>query len=283
MQTKKQNMKRNLLLAGMIGVGLNISAQINHTDISPDASIVATTAGQSYMIDMDGDQTDDLNILALQKDTTLSGFPVTIIGIAVQNTSISHVVGDSRMIGQETVYEATFMNQGDTVQASLNYVNSSSQSLFPGISLGADNTAISQPIGNFIGLTGYFGVRMDNGADANYGWVRVTVNATHDTCIIESYALNATLNEYILAGDTGGGMTSIEETNLSFNVLQQGKDLFVSGIERQGSLTIYNLLGQPVFNSNAANMKIDLSSAPSGAYIVAYESNGKRVTKKILL
>ncbi len=60
--------------------------------------------------------------------------------------------------------------------------------------------------GNFIGTTGFLGVRFDTGTVApcyHYGWIRVSVNTDVTEAIIHDWAYEDQCNTPIRAGDTG--------------------------------------------------------------------------------
>jgi hypothetical protein len=60
--------------------------------------------------------------------------------------------------------------------------------------------------------------------------------------------------------------------------------LFLKGDPNQiHSISIYNLLGEKIFNSETFQSEIDLSNKPNGIYFLQYNLNSKTIIKKLVL
>lgn len=260
-------------------------AQVNYTDINPDEVLNATYVGESYSIDFNNDSNIELVIFATKVDTTIAGsFPTTITGVAINTMGNTEIVGQIQTLGTETLLVADTLNSGDVIDGSLNYVNSSSPAIFPGVGLGAKESMLNQYIGQFsdVGMK-YFGVKFEVGANVHYGWVRVSLTANCDQLTIDSYGFEATPSAQILAGDMGGGQTvSINENFDNLKLYTFDSQLFIED-NGQAQVEVYNLIGNKMLSfSNNGKSITSIETLPTGIYLVNYTKGNVTQTFKVV-
>ncbi len=275
-------MKKVLLLCTAIVGAVSLNAQINYHDYSPDEEIHATYAGESIDIDFDNDMNPELTIYGTKHDTTFSGFPVTLTGFAMTTYGNTEVVGRTTTVGTESVLEADSLLSGFTIDGAATYVNSSSPSIFPGVGLNADASGFAA-VGQFAGAGDkYIGVKFDISGSTHYGWIKVNVSETHDTCIVDSYAYEETAATAIDAGDMGSGTASVSEPDFDANVVALENSFRLTGLAGS-NVVIYNVLGEVQLVQRVASDVefLDSSVLTSGVYFVACKKGVHSKTYKV--
>ena len=239
-------------------------------------------AGESVNIDFDNDQNPELTIYGTKHDTTFSGFPVTLTGFAMTTYGNTEIVGGVTLVGTESVLEADSLLVGNTIDGTAAFVNSSTPSIFPGVGLNADASGFAA-VGQFAGAGDkYIGVKFEISGATHYGWIRVSVSATHDTCLIDAMAYEATANTGIEAGDMGSGTVGVEESELSSSVTVLNEQFKVTGLDG-GNVTVYNLLGEVQFSARMTsdNELISTEKLSSGIYLVSCRRDAEVITYKV--
>ena len=276
-------MNKVLLFIGAFALLTSATAQSTYYDYDPDEEIHATYAGESVNIDFDNDQNPELTIYGTKHDTTFSGFPVTLVGFAMNTYGNTEVVGRTTTLGTETVLEADTILVGSSIDGAATYVNSSTPSVFPGVGLTAEAQGMGASVGQFAGAGHkYIGVKFEISGATHYGWIRVSVSATHDTCVVDSYAYETTAATGIDAGDMGGSVVGITEPSFAANVIMQNDQFKVSGLNG-GKVTIYNILGEIEMSRTIAGDQVYLPAdkLSSGVYLVSCKQGSKVITYKV--
>jgi hypothetical protein len=281
--TKNEKMKKTILTFCAVTLAITSFAQANFTDLSPDEVVNATYAGESYVVDLDGDATPELSIFGLKKDTTYSGFAITMTGIAINTLGNTEIIGRQEALGGETVLVADTLNSGFTIDGNATYVNSSSPAIFPGVGLGAQDNFGFASIGQFTdaGMK-YFGVKFEISGVVHYGWVRVSVSAASDVGTIESYGYEATAGNASMAGQQGSVFASVAENFNDLKVYTYDNNLYVKDTEN-GKVEIFNVIGNKMttFSSNG-NSVISIEDYPTGIYLVNYTKGNTTKTFKVI-
>jgi hypothetical protein len=276
-------MKRIILPILSLSIALVSNAQANYTDINPDQVLNATYTGESYALDMDGDATTDLVIFGVKKDTTFSSVAVTITGVAITTMGNTEVIGRSQLMGAETVLVADTLSTGAVIDGSLNYVNSNTPSIFPGVGLGAKDNFGAASIGQFRGQgMKYFGVKFEISGAVHYGWVRMSVSSDAAVGTIDSYGYEATAGTQSVAGQMGSVFASVQENFDDLKVYTFNGDLYISDSEK-GSVEIYNLIGNKVQSFvNNGTSTVSMNEMPEGIYLVNYTKGMVTRTFKVV-
>lgn len=261
-------MKRVLLFVTVLTSFCQYSAQVTYFDYSPDVELHATYAGESIQIDFDNDLNPELTLYGTKHDTTFSGFPVTLTGFAMTTYGNTEIVGRTTTVGTETVLEADTLLPGAVIDGSSNYINSSTPSVFPGVGLNADASGFAA-VGQFAGAEEkYIGVKFDISGATHYGWIRVSVVSTHDTCMIYSYGYETAANTAIDAGDTGAGTASVEEESFDGAISFEDGQFKLTQLSG-ANLTVYNILGEVEMSCRISSDKasIEAGNLSSGVYL----------------
>tara|TARA_B110000014_G_scaffold130333_1_gene89914 strand:+ start:2708 stop:3433 length:726 start_codon:yes stop_codon:yes gene_type:complete len=138
-------------------------------------------------LDLDGDESTDLyfEIIDLQ--------PYNPGGLPTHFDSLAARAGSSsiQFLDNSTWHYADALNQNNLIDNSQHF---SSDNIVLGTFMNS---------GQFNGHGNkYLGIRIPNGNDYNYGWVKLYCSEHNDTLRILEYAYNETINNSILAGET---------------------------------------------------------------------------------
>ncbi|MCB9195574.1 MAG: T9SS type A sorting domain-containing protein [Flavobacteriales bacterium] len=276
-------MKRFLFLVIATWSFSSAKAQVISYDYSPDEVLNATYAGESILIDFNGDQNPELTIYGSKNDTAISGFPVTITGFAIGTMGNTEIAGSTRSIGSETILEADTLLLAASIDGTLNYVNSSTPSVFPGVGLGADAGGMAT-IGKYSGKgMKYVGVKFEISGSVHYGWIRLSVNASSTICTVDAYGYETTANTPIQAGELNSGFLGVETVDIAGKVLVKGESLQFLNLEGS-EVIIYNMLGevQSTVRVNSENKTVLIDQMESGIYLIQCKKGDKLKTFKVL-
>ncbi len=267
------------LAMGVAGIGL-VNGQIVYTDINPD--VVITNVGDSLGIDFDADGAFDYTIRRFDwsgnpANTTVIGRG-DLIGNGAMGTMGTTVPYLSALALNATIGSAGPWQIQDGNPFDLGATQQNKQ------------TFASTYSGGFYGNFGdnaehYVGIifQLGGGTNFHYGWIRVSdIPAAGSTITIKDYAYNSTADAQILAGQITVG---VEEGTLEGNIFAFDRQLNVQLADANGTVTVYNAVGQVVLSQeiNNANTVIGMSSFDSGIYNVVVESNGMIMQKKVSL
>ena len=268
-------MQKNKLLnysacaASMVALASGSEAQINYTDLDPDTVL---TIGDTVMLDINTDMTDDLRFNATQASGT--GFNVKMASVQpLNNASVVVTSGN---------WHAHAFSQDDTINKTASFYGNY---VFMGYALWT--TASSSLRGEFIGEEDkYLGYRIFTGSDTLYGWVRLDVSAEADTIIIKDYAYHTVNNAEIRAGQTV--VTGNENNPEPWNdviVYSSGKTVYLHSSEGINNVMIYNVSGMLVKQQDINNSRgvIALNSSPPGVYFAQIASGKGIITRKRIL
>jgi hypothetical protein len=278
-----KKMKKTILTLCAATIAVSSFAQANFTDLTPDEVVNATYMGESYLVDLDGDATPELTIFGLKKDTTYSGFAITMTGIAINTLGNTEIIGRQEALGGETVLVADSLNTGDNIDGTATYVNSNSAAIFPGVGLGAQDNFGFASIGQFTAAgMKYFGVKFEISSVVHYGWVRVSVSAASDVGTIDSYGYEATAGTASLAGQQGSVFASITENFDDLKVYTYNNDLYVQDSDNC-KVEIFNVIGNKMKSFNTSgNTVTSMSDYPTGIYLVNYTKGNTTKTFKVI-
>jgi len=243
--------------------GINsASGQIVHNDI-PDYNGVSSDPRDEFIIDLNGDLTDDFNIVG----GTVSSGAYGYVGVYPITTSAASFLGS--MPGSFAYPLAMSFN--DTI--------SSGQSQWFGANFGTMNFAscfLGGGASNWCGVTDrYLGLRVNiaNGPgtlddEVFYGWVRLDVSLDAFSFVIKEYAYNSTSGDPITAGQTTLG---IEDNVLSqVKVVALNKSIGLYNLQDTSRYSVINMTGQQVLKGETQNRDyvIEAPTLASGVYIV---------------
>lgn len=277
-------MKKVLLTVLSLTVLGGAFAQVTFYDYNPNEELHATYAGESINIDFDNDQSPELTLFGTKHDTVIAGvFSTTLTGFAISTYGNTEILGRTTTLQSETVLEADTLLLGNTIDLTSTYVSSSTPSVFPGVGLTAIEAVTSTTAGQFAGAGyRYIGVRFDISGSTHFGWIRVMVSATHDTCIVDSYAYETTALTAIDAGDLGGGFVSVSKPSFESGISVLENQFQLTGLSG-ANVKVYNVLGEieisKKINSDKAFIATD--KLASGVYLVSCHQDTKVITYKV--
>jgi len=129
----------------------------------------------------------------------------------------------------------------------------------------------------------YIGLRMEEGADYFYGWIRL--DASHDTLIFKDFAYNSEANAIMLAGQTSPtGFSEINNVEEQSFYLVDKMLYFKDGNKVFQYCSITNLQGQKIGKYRIQNKQaINLNQLSSGIYIIVLEGKNQVSAMKIFV
>ena len=283
---KLNKMKKATLLIFSIAISQFVFSQIIYTDVIPDDTLVPDYTTDSRTIDFDGDFTPELIIFSTKVDTIVSGFNVTLSGIAISTMGNTEIIAQITTIGNEDVVIADTLHTGNNIDAAANYLSSATPSVFPGVGLGIQSDFFSVAQGDFIDNGDlYFGVKFDISANTHYGWVRVNIDTLAGSGIIYDFAYQSIADSSIFAGDTDSGFISVSNANLEEVVIYAANNkLHIIIGNESGNLAIHNLLGKQLINTQVnGNTNFDINDLSKGIYLVSFTNGINTITKKVYI
>jgi len=261
-------------------------SQIIYTDLIPDDTLVPDYVSDSRVIDIDGDFNSDLIIFSSKQDTVISGFNVTLSGVAISTLGNTEIIAQIQTIGNEDLVIADTLHNGDIIGASGAYLSSATPSVFPGVGLGIQTDFFSIAAGDFINNGDlYFGVKFDISAATHYGWVRVKIDSLASSGIIYDFAYQSIADSSILAGDTDSGFISVEANSLdNVAIYNANNNLHISSNVERGEVSVYNLLGKRLINARINKEGIlNVEHLNKGVYLVSFTNGKSTITKKVYI
>jgi len=261
-------------LAGTLVVGGVADAQVNYTDVNPDANV---TTGNSYNLDLNNDATVDF-VFQLNAGTYNAGtfniyYDYAIIAPGAAGNAI------------DTASAGGPMNHAlnDPISSALLWDATSAYQL---LGLALDPPFNTYNTGNFLGTgDGYIGLKFMIGTNTHYGWVRVNLAADALSMLVKDYGYDATPNTQILAGaqPTAVVENSINTVQIFSNA--NGINVNMNNATVEGTILITDVLGHEVANVavSSSSQVVSMDNATAGIYFVTVYQNGSKITKKVMV
>lgn len=129
----------------------------------------------------------------------------------------------------------------------------------------------------------YIGLRLENGADYFFGWIRL--DASSDTLTFKDFAYNSEANAAMLAGQTGStGFAVINDAEEQSFYLVDKMLYFNEGNSTFQYCSISNIQGMKIGNFRIQHhQSINLGNYSPGIYIIILEGNRQISVKKIFI
>ena len=252
-------MKRTLLSIFTVALSTSLFAQVNYTDIT-DVVLNATATGEQADLDIDGDGSDDVSILAVELNL---GAPARVSACILAENEFTAMIGSIDGNGLAT---PTPLSLNTPINASATWQDTSDSANEYYNAVDVDG------LGPFTGFcaTGtdvYLGVRFTIGSNLHYGWVLVNVATDASTTTIKAFGYEETADTEILAGAQPSS-ASINKNVLSSSVYPNPafNELNIEINEEVASINVLTLDGKVVASVNN-DVKIDVSGLNSGMYI----------------
>lgn len=312
---KNNKLEAYLGLAGsVLGAGA-LHGQVIYTDFNPDVVLDLNNSPVSFMLDIDQDGVNDIEIVGYSLDsmnsntstfttfwsTTYNGntyfytYTYTYWSVRRQHTRFWEAHGLSpqkRMAeGPFNIYGShqTF-NAGDTISGSWQegfqqngwlYFNS-----YYSFSSNYSSSVYYAFRGNWLtGPTHFLGVELEKNGQMHYGWVRITRNSD-DQLTIHDMAISDVPNVPILAGDTTvSNPAGLDDRRNALLRLAKGPDkLMIKSMPliSDFKVLIANTAGQTVWTGEGKpgeTIEVSLIDWPQGTYVVLVTTRKGRVKR----
>jgi len=188
----RHRLKKYTLTAGAIVTGgAAAEAQIIYTDVDPDSNVIGP--GNSYLLDLNNDGTDDFEIFVFSStDTLLNGTYWAVDAVRITPLNQNGVAGST-----SSGYPYAF-NAGVPIDDDLTWYFNPNQPL----TFEATQGTFVWNGGNWwLGQDFYLGLKLNINSHSYYGWARLTVGSYGEFTVHE-YAVLTNPDSTIHAGDT---------------------------------------------------------------------------------
>ena len=248
--------------ATFLAASTQVNATVIYTNIDPDTVISASYPDWGeYSLDLNNDSISELH------------FTINIDPYSGGTYSYYEKIsgGKASMVFSHN-YSVTTFNYSSVIDSNLN---------FSYIGWRIFTSALT--ISNFNDLNGeYAAIRFSINGGLHYGWIRF---ASGDNWIkIFDYAYESVANAPIKAGQKTGGVNGIT-SNLAnqFNLISNDKTLTIETTELNYDLTITDLTGKNIFNSNNNNGSQTFSIVQKGIFLATLTKDEELHTEKIII
>ena len=255
---------RLLLLLLTVLISDNALSQIVYTDITD--TVISRSSVQigtlTYILDINGDNIDDYNLTVQAQNITASGCTIVPPAMTNQSIAINTMPGFSNAAGDTAGFAAS-TNLNDSIGPNSHDWNIAQQNYLFSHEFTYPACVWDSTIeGNWqSGTTNYIALRFKVGANIHYGWIRISLESTHDSSdlktislIIHDYAYNATPNQPLLAGETG--LIGIDEFSGQFSTVSVFPNPFHDVItithsdNKPVKFRLYNSNGETIMESD---------------------------------
>jgi hypothetical protein len=274
-ELKKKLGLYSLASGAIIAMTGNAEAQgVVYNDI-PDNTV--STAGGSYLIDLNGDASNDFTIIL----NAWTGSDAALY--------IKPISGAGSILGQTDAgftYVATPLGLNTTLKASPASPNVWGSSAMMAVNAGSN-------YGKFKSVTDkYIGLRLKVGADYYYGWVRVDVDIANYTFVVKDFAYNSDMNTTIKTGQiTGTGTTTAVEQSQELDsktivfVNEQNEISVTNNTGKTFNATLMNINGNQIGSTivNDGTTVLPSQGLVSGMYLVKITMGEALVTKRMFV
>jgi len=271
-------------------------SQVVYVDIDPD--IILDTPGEQFTLDIDGNGTDDISFFNSSFDFyivtpwwsywTRQDLVVYLPDEKLDLAGLKHYV----YYWSQNFYYPYALSNSEIISDDLQFNDASFQLLaertFYNAGEGTNHCFNCYWYNYFTdeSVNKYLGFKLkDDGGDFHYGWMRCDVLDEGRTMIIKDYAYELTPDNPIVAGDTAHyvGLLTQEE-KIEPIVYCENKKVFISNLDKNYDVSIYNLNGGIIINKEVktGSVEFDLQNVATGAYLVVFK-NEKGIHSKTII
>ncbi len=267
------------LASGAIAMATgNAEAQVTYTDINPDE--VVSGQGDSYIIDLNNDGTDDFTFSV---GTAWSGGEIPLY---INPMAGAAVLGSA---WGSSGYKAVRLSDNDAIPVT----PTGGQNWGGSAMLAVNVPGSGSDYGNFHNATNkYIGLRLRSGVSPSftytYGWVRINLTTSTNTITIKDMAYNATVGTSLVAGEgIGTSIAKNQELLAQTHVFVNADNEIVleNNTAQAGKAEVLNTSGTLSFSKEISGGKTVLSSQglSSGIYVVRITVGDATVARKVFL
>ncbi|OUR98176.1 hypothetical protein A9Q86_14055 [Flavobacteriales bacterium 33_180_T64] len=264
LKLSKQLAKYGALTAAIVGVNDASGQSIIYDDIADYTGGV----GDTFMIDLDGNGTDDFQIRNELSTSNLYIDPLT---------ASNDVLGS----GGATYAYPFVLNNGDAISSGTTPWNNNG---FAGGFQSLNYSSCS--IGNWCDITdGYIGLRFNISGNTHYGWVRLDVDSSGNVWTVKDLAYSDTPNTALTAGQQ---TLSIEENSTlnAIKIVGLNKSIGLYNLQAPTNYRILNMTGKEVLSGTTSDHShvVEATTIANGVYIIELtESNSRAIIRKKII
>jgi len=292
--TKK--LKEYSLLAGaFLGMAGVASAQIEYTDINPDVTLA--TDGDFYLLDLNNDGVNDFRLEFHSQESTFTyyGYNIGFRDVHIVDVSPLH---NNAIAGASTYFTLSYsetepiaynLSPGIPIDENQNWKITDDNILAASRVLSVQGSGYSAQYGQWENQNDkYLGLKLKVAGQTYYGWARLDVASYENDLetVIKDYAFQSQAD----LGIEAGTITKINKTILDkkLNIYGFDNSIFINAKELnglEGIITVYNELGQSVYNSKLidAQTKISIDNNGGQLYLVNVRVGDAVISKKVVL
>ncbi|MCY7410322.1 MAG: T9SS type A sorting domain-containing protein [Chitinophagales bacterium] len=271
------------LAVSMIAAGNVSNAQVVYHDINPDK--VLNTDKELQKIDLNNDGTQDFQVKYRVGASFVFGFALpydsnSVAGSLVSFTSINHAFPYAFSSGAVINSNANFFNINSLL---FSYNGQPSYIYYPlmGLAYGGAYYYNWQPGAG----DQYLGVRLNDGTDQYYGWVRCEFNVDLTTLTVKDWGWQSTVNTGLNAGEgLNVGIADVNNaSNISIYSFEKTINVSTPATAGEMNVVVSDLLGKSLINqtTNESNLNINASDLATGVYFVTVTKGGEVKTNKV--
>lgn len=259
--------------------------EFHYTDIQPDTAIYCTLSGgipegifmlKRVELDINGDGLPDFKVESRANSSMAQN--ICEVNVIPLNTSSSVLIGRT-----DSVYNNYFqwwmihpvakpLLYGDPIDVSGALWDSLQGTIYANSTV--TGTTIS--INDFYTFSDkYIGIKYTNGAQTDYGWIRIIID---NTILVKDYSMSGNIiglkekqsDEFLIYPNPAGNFIQLK-----------GRDISISNIE------MYDITGRKFllnsYRMDASIIKADVSDLTEGMFILCFQTPDGPVRKKVLL
>ena len=282
-------------------------AQVIYTDLIPD--LVFQFDGDFEYIDMNNDGINEfgflkssdifsaltspgLNTSWYYKEVIWAGPAVVgpaIVGESVHDSSAAgtycfpYALQNLDLINNDLSFQVCGFQQMASKTAEIYYGSS-----FTILGVGAWHIGIGEWDDDNLDSTRFLGVRFkDIDNCLHYGWIRCAVVDSVDKLVVKDFAYEEQCNKPIAAGDTVSyvGVNNLPD-QLFATMYNFGKSVYINlNTTEETTIVIFDIEGNCILRNSLVDSYsvIDMSSYPSGIYLISLANKTSQLSKKVIL
>jgi hypothetical protein len=272
------------LAVSMIAAGNVSNAQIVWHNINPDK--VLDNNNELQKIDLNNDGTNDFQVKFRKGSSFIFAFALpydsnSVAGSLVSFTSINHAFPYAFSSGAVICSGANFFNINSLL---FSYNGQPSYIYYPLMGLAYGGAYYY----NWLPGEGdkYLGMRLNDGTDQYYGWVRCSFNEDLTALTVKDWAYNATVNGCIDGGEgMNVGIADVNEgTDITIFAFEKSIHVSTSNVSGEEMKVVVNdMLGKSVLTETTKESvaTLDASNLSNGVYLVTVTKGSDVKTNKV--
>jgi len=261
LKLSKQLAKYGALTAAIVSVNDINGQSVIYNDIIDFTG----GSGDTFLIDIDNNGTDDFNI-------NHNGSDLFITPLTASNDTLGS--------GGATYAYPFALNNGDAISSGAgSWFNNGFAGGFQSLNYSSGS------IGNWNNITdGYLGLRFNISGSTHYGWIRLDVDNTGNVWTVKDLAYHDTADTALNAGQQ---TLSVDNTIFeNIKVIALNKSIGLYNLPENTNYRLVNIAGKQVLNgeTTGSSFVVEANTIANGIYIMELtDKNSKTVIRKKLV